>query len=306
MASNDMQQNIISSFAEFPTLESSMKQSTKQSTKQSVNTVEKTVNRMYGYIRPGDLEKGNTHFSVATSRIDQLRQKRFDGYTRTKVNFSRALKATKACRHVTEGKTEDGKYGVCYRHVCTFAHSLDEYQDPPCQFGDNCRHINGKIDRTTGRINRRDKCSFKHPSEDHDEYISRTGKKTPDLPPKSEHTRKPRPVQQTPVQTPQPTPTISPVTLRYIRPANVTSHSFRPVKWVLPEQKDSSPVQFVHRPIVHKLTTPPPEWPESVESTPPRSPISSEKVIRVPAAMFEQAMQMCISQGVQNFKIETF
>ena len=233
-------------------------------------------------------------FIVASSRIDELRAEHQSQYrmrTQTerdrafarlenKEELSRSLQHTKACKHVTEEKDKTGRYGVCYREICTFAHSLEEFNDPLCSFGDECRHIRGRKDRRTGQFDETKKCMFRHPTETREEYHTRTGKILPDLPPTFEHTRQPRPkrvrrpksrpeIPRTPAGTPEAKPQVrtlgAPRKPKIVRPVNIP-------KLVLSEEDTTE----------------------------------EERVIRVPEAMFGKAMELAITQGLTKFRIETY
>jgi hypothetical protein len=106
----------------------------------------------------------------------------------------KSLERSKACYHVLpKTADEDGNpiFGVCYREHCTFAHSLDEFQLPPCSFGDSCYRINGTKVFKTGKVDRTNKCAFLHPFETVEKYYQRTGAEMPNLPPTNENSRKP-------------------------------------------------------------------------------------------------------------------
>lgn len=85
--------------------------------------------------------------------------------------YSKKLLRTRACRNVTP-RYPGAPWGVCNRRECTFAHTLEEYQDPPCSFDTGCR----LVDHPTKT------CMFRHSWESRPEYIKRTGK-SPKLPP---------------------------------------------------------------------------------------------------------------------------
>lgn len=150
----------------------------------------------------------HTSYIVASSYLPALTRERHETYSKPdyrprepRVNprnqafatlenkdaLTKTLTCTKACRHVTEGTKEvDGVvvYGVCHRTVCTFAHSLEELQDPICTFGEGCRYVNGG-GRNSGV------CWFRHPFETREMYVERIGKKntTSNLPQTAELTR---------------------------------------------------------------------------------------------------------------------
>lgn len=101
-----------------------------------------------------------------------------------------SLVATKLCKNIARSQGKPlGKYGVCKRDHCTFAHSLEELRIPDCAFGNECYRRNGTRDRNTGVIDRENKCNFKHPDENNEQYYKRTGKDLPDAPKTSTETR---------------------------------------------------------------------------------------------------------------------
>jgi hypothetical protein len=104
-----------------------------------------------------------------------------------KEDVAKKLTCTRACNNVS--RKEDGNYGVCYRAVCSFAHSLAELTDPMCGFDGTCRFMYGRK-RQDGSIDSNGKCAFRHSNENHDGWIKRTGRTVPDLPETSEETRK--------------------------------------------------------------------------------------------------------------------
>tara|TARA_Y100000389_G_scaffold18504_1_gene16083 strand:- start:4463 stop:5371 length:909 start_codon:yes stop_codon:yes gene_type:complete len=107
-----------------------------------------------------------------------------------KDKMAKALSCTKACRNIQKDP-ETGKFGVCVRKYCTFAHSMDELQPARCSFDLVCRFRNGRIiDWNTRTIAPGSKCKFRHSDETVDQYYARSGMTRPDLPPTSEHTRK--------------------------------------------------------------------------------------------------------------------
>lgn len=109
---------------------------------------------------------------------EQIRNQAF-----TKITDKNSLYCTKACNFSVKN-TDTGKYGKCIRYKCTFAHSLEELQDPKCVFDSNCKYQWGYYDNMDGLLydNEDDRCPFIHSNETRDEWIKRTGKKLPDLP----------------------------------------------------------------------------------------------------------------------------
>ena len=107
-----------------------------------------------------------------------------------KDKVAKALSCTKACRNI-QRDPETGKFGVCVRKYCTFAHSMDELQPARCIFDLACRFRNGRIiNWNTRTIAPGSKCKFRHSDETVDQYYARSEMTRPDLPPTSEHTRK--------------------------------------------------------------------------------------------------------------------
>jgi len=100
---------------------------------------------------------------------------------------------------------EAGQYQfvrVCTREVCTFAHSLDEYKLPECQFGKSCRSIWGVV-TSTGDFDERpeSRCAFWHRGiESHEEYYERTQRQKPLLPQTAERSRCPKKPESHPTQ----------------------------------------------------------------------------------------------------------
>ena len=152
-----------------------------------------------------------TRFIVGSSYIDERRKRRptnlgVTSYPRSrafeimdnKEEMAKKLVATRACKNVTRASPEVD-YGVCYREKCTFAHGLDELNDPMCGFDGTCRFRNGKP-RSDYSIDSDTKCKFRHSDETRADWVSRTRCTIPDLPPTSEKTRKVTPVE---VQTPK-------------------------------------------------------------------------------------------------------
>ena len=96
------------------------------------------------------------------------------------------LSCTRACFNVTR-KTSEGAYGTCNRTACNFAHSLEELNDPMCNFDSRCRF---RWDRN-GQKSPRSRCQHRHSDETREEWLKRTGRTLPDLPQTCEHTRNP-------------------------------------------------------------------------------------------------------------------
>lgn len=97
-----------------------------------------------------------------------------------KDEVAKKLRCTKACNFSLKNSVT-GEYGTCYRSTCTFAHSLEELNDPMCEFDEMCRYKQGRYNKD-GTFDVTLKCTFRHSSETREEWLERTGKKLPDLP----------------------------------------------------------------------------------------------------------------------------
>ena len=84
----------------------------------------------------------------------------------TSQEFSLDGKFTRICRAIA--KQPDGKWGVCTREWCTFAHCFDELKDPLCSWNDRCNNYYGQ--------NPKRECSHRHTCESRQEYYKRTNK----------------------------------------------------------------------------------------------------------------------------------
>ena len=150
--------------------------------------------------------KNNTKtftFTIGSSYIDEKRrnnnhgrdQHRDDPRTAAfakmedKEAMAKSLTRTRACKNVTNCQ-ENGEYGVCYRDTCSFAHSLEELNDPMCGFDTTCRFRHGRP-RRGGTVDSEGKCMFRHSDETREGWLKRTGRKLPSLPSTSKKTSDP-------------------------------------------------------------------------------------------------------------------
>ena len=99
------------------------------------------------------------------------------------------LKCTKPCINVITRGTGGEEFGTCFRHFCTFAHSLEEWYPPKCQFNNTCRFRFGYKNKN-GQGDSRG-CKFIHDNEDITVWKNRTGQNIPDLPLRGLKFRKP-------------------------------------------------------------------------------------------------------------------
>lgn len=148
-------------------------------------------------------KKNTKTFTIGSSYIDEKRrnnnhgrdQHRDDPRTAAfakmgdKEAMAKSLTRTRACKNVTNCQ-ENGEYGVCYRDTCSFAHSLEELNDPMCGFDTTCRFRHGRP-RRGGTVDSEGKCMFRHSDETREGWLKRTGRKLPSLPSTSKKTRDP-------------------------------------------------------------------------------------------------------------------
>ena len=188
-----------------------------------------------------------------------------------------AFARTRMCNSVDTGKRcRHGKR-------CRFAHSIEELTVRECKFRDGCRFITP--DEVKGCVNSVGKagkpCGFKHPCESDAQYYARLGLKT-----------KVAVVAE-----------VEPVRLTLNKPVKVYKAPVAP--WAKKQVVERKPVESKRR--VRKS-----RWDERPKNTPRKSrwglakpaKQTSTKVIRVPRAMAEKAMEMCIKQGLVDFRIE--
>ena len=188
--------------------------------------------------------------------------------------ISKTLAYTKPCNNVLRKICENtgnvcSDYGVCQREVCTFAHSLSELKLPPCGFGDKCNRKHGSMDPRTRKIDTSRKCQFFHPCETTDQFYLRTGSEKPDLPQTSEKSWLPKSKQMKEAMKAEQEKAIADIAEKL--------EEVRIVKEENSKDKLIIPIQV----------------PETL-------------IIRVPHELAEQALQVAISRGFKDFKIETF
>jgi hypothetical protein len=172
---------------------------------------------------------------------------------------------TKMCNSIGSG------YKCKHGSKCRFAHSTEELTVRECRFGNGCRFA--------------DTCTFKHPGETKEQYLIRQGVKvaTPALA-KVE-------VKAVPKVEVKASAPVAPKTWAKVEvPKTAEPKTAEPKKTRWDEPK-AAPVQ------VPRKTRFEPAPAKAQEQAP-------EKVIRVPKAMFEAAMKMCLTQGMTNFRIE--
>ena len=130
----------------------------------------------------GNKKNGDTKYIVYNSYVSEQEKILTKAFTNMsdKNRVAEKLLCTKACNFALKNP-DTGKYGSCYRSTCTFAHSLEELNDPMCEFDEACRYKKGRYNKN-GTFDDTLKCTFRHTSETREEWLERTGKTLPDLP----------------------------------------------------------------------------------------------------------------------------
>jgi len=130
----------------------------------------------------GEQKNGQIKYVVHNKYIPESEKVMAEAFTNMsdKESVAKKLKCTKACNFVLKNPIT-GKYGTCYRSICTFAHSLEELNDPMCEFNRMCRYKHGRYNKN-GEFDVTLKCTFRHISETREEWLERTEKTLPDLP----------------------------------------------------------------------------------------------------------------------------
>jgi len=93
---------------------------------------------------------------------DELRDKYINNATEIDANLK-----TRMCKSI------EGGFSCSHGEKCRFAHSLEELVTRSCIFNDNCRFVKfrkGKLVNNESNI-----CMNKHPHENQDEFMERTG-----------------------------------------------------------------------------------------------------------------------------------
>lgn len=233
-------------------------------------------------------------FLVNSSRIDELRGKPKD--------FNSSLIRTRACYNVERGA--DGKFGVCTKPKCDFAHSLDELQDRMCTFDSKCRRRFGTKLRD-GSFDESNICQYRHSDESREQYYERTGEPLPDLPVQRSvaQVQKESEDKVAPLEHPrkvQPRPTL---TTFIPPPASAPASIFSRPPLTVSRQAPWAPKKApVSRPPSPELPIPRDLLDEFDHDR--RSETDNDTVIiQVPARYFDSAMGIALNRGLKKFRI---
>ena len=163
----------------------------KETSSRRVKTEKITIATSYNVEKAITKKNDTTNMYINTNEQTPYNAIRSDAFAKldNKDELARSLKCTKACKNVIT-KTAEGDFGTCYREICSFAHSADEWQPPKCQFGSTCRLLHGR-NNNNGIIYTNTKCKFIHDNENIKDWKNRTEQDIPDLPPTNEKSRKP-------------------------------------------------------------------------------------------------------------------
>jgi hypothetical protein len=95
--------------------------------------------------------------------------------------LTKNLTCTRPCSNVKRDSI-DKEFGICNRVNCSFAHCLDDLNDPMCGFDANCRIRWGKENTKNNIRDPKTRCTFRHSDETRQDWTKRTGRIMPDLP----------------------------------------------------------------------------------------------------------------------------
>ena len=123
-----------------------------------------------GFMSSMDTRESRNHSRHHSHR--QGDEKRAEAYNQLKDRAAMAnrLKNTRLCWSVREGKVCPHGKGKCH-----FAHSVGELCLGDCLFGDRCRFVFYREDKYHNSRNQNKLCTYLHPEETRENYMSRTG-----------------------------------------------------------------------------------------------------------------------------------
>lgn len=132
--------------------------------------------------KTGKQKNGQIKYVVHNKYISDSEKVMTEAFTNMsdKESIAKKLKCTKACNFALKNPVT-GKYGTCFRSNCTFSHSLEELNDPMCEFDSVCRYKHGRYNKN-GEFDVTSKCTFRHSTETREKWLERTEKTLPDLP----------------------------------------------------------------------------------------------------------------------------
>ena len=252
---------------------------------------------------------------VPVAQPDTAREKAFEKLADAQGEGGKSLSRTKMCMSVAKG--------VPCRHGdrCRFAHSQEELQVAKCFFGCNCRFVRQTNQGWWVNAGGDKKCTFIHEGEDKENYVKRMGIATGSQDSTPLATPKSTPM-ATPKQSRAPSPAVElPKTAVWAKPvplkAEVVEEVCEEVNPPTPNNKICESVlkgipcrhgdrcRFLHPPTLPK-EEPPKEEPHKEEppkEEPPKGEVE-ETVLRVPAALAMQAMELALKTGMKNVRVE--
>lgn len=181
--------------------------------------------------------------------------------------MQKSLYRTKLCNSVTGDQPRKCSYG----HRCRFAHTVDELTVSECFFGEDCDYV--IYSREKGRFfNKKGKtCMHQHPEETREDYFDRCGIELPKV--------QPLPAAEEP----------KPLGWKNELPSSPNK----------PRRKiDLDPQRLV------KPTPVPPSPSTMLELEPQVASVGTETILRVPAELAVKAMELAMSSGKTNIRVE--
>ena len=246
---------------------------------------------------------------VSVTQAEQSREKAFEKLADAQGEGGKSLSRTKMCLSVTKG--------VPCRHGdrCRFAHSQEELQVAKCFFGCNCRFVRQTNQGWWMNAGGDKKCTFIHQGESKENYVKRVGIAT--------GSRDSTPL-ATPKQSRAPSPALVPV-VSQLPKTSVWAKLPEPKCEEIVEEEVAKPPTPVSKkkdqlcdsvlkgvPCRHgdrcrfSHTTSTPVLKEEVKEE-VKEEIKEEveeTVLRVPAALAMQAMEMALKTGMKNVRVE--
>ena len=248
---------------------------------------------------------------------NEYKQKQTDAFAilADKEKLGETLRKSKMCRSVESG--QECRHGM----TCRFAHSVDELTLSDCFFGERCifvRIVKGKLLNSGGKL-----CCHKHPQEDKNYFLRRTGYIQPQpssqMPDKSQvlakdemHSLLDHIVKEAPTQPPLPTqpppqrqtqmPTQPPLPTQPPPPRQTQMPTQPPLPTQPPPPRQTqlptqpqAPIYFQQFGYQHPSYFQPPEL---------IKPFDQILIIRVPRELASQAIEIAMKNGKTRIQVE--
>ncbi len=224
---------------------------------------------------------------------EEIKSKRTEAFEKlaNKDSLSDRLYKTSICRSVLN------KEECLHGSKCRFAHSLEELRTSCCLFGKDCRFVKCINDSWTNMGNKM--CTHMHPDESRQDFLTRIGVDISNIP-KDETKVVPKVV-----------PKVEAKDDAKIEPKDDAKIELKIESKIEPNIESN--IEPNIEPKVTSPRTPSKKFPHPIEKV--ANAIKSktygegdaeikETVIRVPAALSQQALEMALKSGMQCFRVE--